>query len=114
LQTGRTNYVDNDRLAGSLGAEYRFAVLGTELKIGAQVQVHRLLPRYQRKLPTPTQPDGAVVAPERVRDELPDDAQLSGDPVAAAQGLQTNNPAWPGFASGGWVLGAALHLTVAL
>ena len=114
LQTGRSNYVDNDRIAGSLGAEYRFALLGTQMKIGAQVQVQRMLPRYQRKLPTPTQPDGAVLAPERVKDELPDDAQLSGDPVPAAQGLQTNNPGWPGFASGGFILGAALNLTVAL
>ena len=100
-QTGRTNYVDNDRMTGALGAEYRFPLWGTELKLGGSFQLHGPLPRYQRKLPTPTLPDGTVVAPKRVKDELPDDAQLSGEPVAAAQGLQTNNPGWPGFSSGG-------------
>ena len=61
---------------------------------------------------TPTRPDGKTIAPERVKDELPDDAQLAGEPVAAAEGLQTNNPGWPGFASGGWLLAATLHLEI--
>jgi hypothetical protein len=114
LQTGRTNYVDNDRIAGTLGAEYEFPVMKTNLKLGLQLQLHRLLPRYQRKLPTPTRPDGTIVNPELVKDELPDDAQLSGNPIAAAQGLQTNNPGWPGFASGGFILGGSIYLTLAL
>jgi len=113
-QTGRTNYVDNNRVSGSLGAEYNFSLLGTAISFGAQAQVHRLVPRYQFKLRTPTTPSGEVIAPERVKDELPDDAQKSGEPLASAEGLQTNNPGWPGFASGGWVLGAALYLRVAL
>jgi hypothetical protein len=113
LQRGRTNYVDNDRASGSVGAEYHFHLFGSALSLGTQLQVHRLVPRHQAKLPTPTQADGAVLDPERVKDELPDDAQRSGDPVAAAAGLQTNNPGWPGFASGGWIVAASLHLSVA-
>jgi len=70
--------------------------------------------RYQAKLETPTGPDGRNLAPALVKDELPDDAQVGGDPVATAQGLQTNNPGWPGFASRGWVLGGTVSLTVAL
>jgi hypothetical protein len=54
------------------------------------------------------------LAPNRVKDELPDDAQISGEPVASAAGLQTNNPGWPGFTSGGWILGGTRTLTVAL
>jgi len=113
-QTGRTNYVDNDRVSSSLGAQYRFNVLHTNIWIGAQFQLHHLFERYQAKLPTPTRPDGTNLAPERVLDEVPDDAQISGEPVASAGGLQTNNPGWPGFASGGWIFGGTLSLTVAL
>jgi len=113
-QTGRTNYVDNDRVTTGLGAEYSFELFGSNMKVGAQLHVHRLVPRDQVKLLTPTRPDGANLAPERVKDELPDDAQRSGQPVAGAGGLQTNNPGWPGFSSGGWITGGALYLSVAL
>jgi long-subunit fatty acid transport protein len=113
-QTGRTNYVDNDRISGSMGAQYRFNALNTDFWIGGQVQLHYLLERHQSKLPTPTRPDGANLAPDLVKDELPDDAQISGEPVASAEGLQTNNPGWPGYASGGWILGATVTFTVAL
>jgi hypothetical protein len=113
-QRGRSNYVDNDRVTGSLGAEYRFTLFNKEVSVGAQLQVHRLVPRYQSKLRTPTSPDGKNIAPERVKDELPDDAQKSGEPIAEAAGLQTNNPGWPGFASGGWITGGSLYVSVAL
>lgn len=113
-QTGRSNYVDNDRIAGTLGAQYRFNALRTDMWIGAQFQAHYLLERHQTKLMTPTSPDGRNIAPELVKDELPDDAQISGEPVAGAEGLQTNNPGWPGFSSGGWILGGTVTFTVAL
>ena len=35
-------------------------------------------------------------------------------PVAGAQGLQTNNPGWPGFESEGWVLVSALYFRVSI
>lgn len=114
LQTGRTNYVDNDRLGGSLGADYKFNALGTAMSVGAQLQAHYLIPRFQRKLPTPTSADGTNIAPERVKDELPDDAVLNGNPIIGAAGLQTNNPGWPGFSSGGWILAATVNMTVAM
>ena len=47
-------------------------------------------------------------------DEVPDDAvdgQL-GDPIAGRDGLQTNNPGFPGFGSEGWLLGGALNLSI--
>jgi long-chain fatty acid transport protein len=113
-QTGRTNYVDNDRVSTTLGAQYSFILLGANMNVGAQLHVHRLVTRDQVKLLTPTRPDGVNIAPERVKDEVPDDAQRSGKPVDGAQGLQTNNPGWPGFSSGGWITGAALYLSVAL
>jgi long-chain fatty acid transport protein len=111
-QTGRTNYVDNDRIGVVGGIDYKFELFGTALRVGAQLEGHRLLPRYQAKIPTPTSPDGRNHTPGLVADEVPDDAILNGQPVAGRQGLQTNNPGWPGFASEGWVLGGGVYLSV--
>jgi hypothetical protein len=113
-QTGRTSYVDNDRVSTALGGELGFALLGTDTHVGLQLQAHRLLPRHQAKLPTPTSPSGDDLAPELVKDEIPDDAQLSGVPLEGAEGLQTNNPGWPGFGSEGWILGSALYVRVSI
>jgi hypothetical protein len=113
-QTGRTNYVDDDRLGASLGSDVRFTLWGTDVRVGAQLQGHWLLYRHQTKLPTPTSPDGRNHTPELVKDEVPDDAQISGEPVAGVKGLQTNNPGWPGFGSTGVVLGGGVHLAVSL
>jgi hypothetical protein len=74
--------------------------------------MHSLLSRRQTKIPTPTRPDGDNLAPELVWDEVPDDAQISGEPLDGAEGLQTNNPGWPGFESGGWLLGTSVFLKV--
>ena len=112
-QTGRTNYVDNDRVSSVLGAEYHFRWLDTNMRIGANAQLHHLLERHQTKLMTPTQADGRVLAPERVKDEVPDDARISGEPVAGSEGLQTNNPGWPGFSSRGWIIGGTVHFALA-
>ncbi|HET8934597.1 MAG TPA: hypothetical protein VFN67_14210 [Polyangiales bacterium] len=112
LQTGRTNYIDNDRLSSALGTEYRFLLWDTKVRVGLNAQVHHLLQRHQTKLSTPTQGDGKVIEPERVLDEVPDDARISGEPVAGSNGLQTNNPGWPGFSSAGWILGGTLYFAV--
>ena len=37
---------------------------------------------------------------------------LSKTPIPRTDGLQTNNPGWPGFASEGWILGGALSVAV--
>jgi hypothetical protein len=109
-QTGRTNYVDGDRVASSAGFDYGLRPWGGALRIGVQVQVHRVLPRETQKLSAP--PGDAGGAPQLVVDEVPDDAVVGGQPLPGRDGLQTNNPGWPGYTSQGWVLGAGLHLTV--
>jgi hypothetical protein len=111
-QTGRTNYVDNDRLGFDGGADYTFALFGTALRVGAQLELHRLLPRYQAKIPTPTSPDGRNHTPALVVDEVPDDSVVGNQPLAGSKGLQTNNPGWPGFGSAGWIVGGGLYLSV--
>jgi hypothetical protein len=94
LQTGRSNYVDNDRLGFMAGSDYTVHVLGRRLRFGISAQVQSLLWRYQAK-------NDALI-----RDEFPDGAvDKSLHPLPGSAGLQTNNPGWPGFGSAGWILG---------
>ncbi len=113
LQTGRTNYVDNDRVGVDGGIDYKFSLLDTWFHVGANLEGHRLIERYQSKLPTPTFPDGQNHTPALVADEVPDDGVVNGQPIPGRQGLQTNNPGWPGFGSEGWIVGGGVYLSVA-
>lgn len=100
-QTGRSNYVDNDRLGAILGGEYNFEIGDLPFRVGAQLQAQSLLSRYQAKN------DSLIV------DELPDNTvDNKGKPVPGAAGLQTNNPGWPGFRSDGWILAAGVNLAL--
>jgi len=105
-QTGRTNYVDNDRVGVDAGVDYKFSLFDTPFHAGVQAEVQRLIPRYQAKLPTHGQPPALVI------DEVPDDSVVNAQPVAGSQGLQTNNPGWPGFGSAGWIVGGGVYLSV--
>jgi long-chain fatty acid transport protein len=110
LQTGRTNYVDNDRISTGAGFDYGFKAFKLEWRVGAQAQLHMLMERYQHKLDPSTSTDGT-----QVRDEFPDDAIDSrGRPIPSAAGLQTNNPGWPGFSSAGMLFGGGVNLAVLL
>jgi hypothetical protein len=121
-QTGRSNYVDNDRLAATTGVESEFDLWGGTFQLGAQLQAHRLFYRHVTKFATPTNPQpnpnltgfGDGYYPQLVIDEVPDDAVdgVLGEPIARREGLQTNNPGFPGFASEGWLLGASLNLSI--
>lgn len=99
-QTGRTNYVDNHRVAAAGGLAWRPSGAGGRLRLRLHAQAHRLLPRQTTK-------DGALIV-----DEVPDDAVVGGQPLVGREGLQTNNPGWPGFTSAGWILGLGLEATV--
>ncbi|MFI5298572.1 MAG: hypothetical protein ACHREM_10780 [Polyangiales bacterium] len=112
-QTGRSNYVDNDRVGTSLGMDYQFELFGAKWRVGGQLQLDRLIPKTTQKIITPTQADGQNHYPWLVTDEVPDDAVINGTPVAGRNGLQTNNPGFPGFSSEGWVYGGGLYFSVA-
>jgi hypothetical protein len=114
LQTGRKNYVDNDRLSGALGGECKFDVFGSALHVGLQFQTHYLVTRHQYKLPTPPSPSGDPGPAELVKDEVPDNVILDGLPLPGAQGLQTNNPGWPGFESAGVLIAGSVYLRAEL
>jgi hypothetical protein len=103
-QVGRSNYVDNDRVGAALGADFSWQIGPVQLRPGAQFFVDRLLQRHNTK-------DDA-----RITDELPDGSIFGSThaPVPGTQGLQTNNPGWPGFASAGWIWGGAVTLSTPL
>lgn len=99
LQSGRSNYVDNDRASVALGASYTFTPWGMPLEVGASAQFHALLART------------AVKLADQLIDEVPDDA-VGGTPrgpVPGREGLQTNNPGFPGFTSDGLLWAAGIH-----
>ncbi|MCC6619752.1 MAG: hypothetical protein IT385_00775 [Deltaproteobacteria bacterium] len=106
-QSGRENYVDSDRLGLSAGLEANFEVLGVDIRGSVGVQLHRLFPRSVVKRDS---------SPFAVRDEFPDDAEnpITGQGFPEAQGLQTNNPGFPGYTSEGWLFGAGVSLKVDL
>jgi long-chain fatty acid transport protein len=113
-QTGRTNYVDNDRLGASLSMEYALRLFDVDFKLGAQLQLYRMLERSVKKIAPPTA-GGVNQTPQLVWDEIPDDARRgNGTPVEGREGLQTNNPGWPGYSSLGWVSSGGIYLSVLL
>ena len=110
-QTGRTNYVDSDRLGAVGGFDYSFPLWGGKLRAGLQAQAHRVMQREVRKLETPPSPSGEPGNPDLVIDEVPDNAVYNGRPLEGREGLQTNNPGWPGFSSAGWLFGGGVYLS---
>ena len=102
-QGGRTNYVDNDRAVGSVGAGHRIELLGKSVELNWFLAVHHLLARDTNKaVATQTNCKAGVTV---VCDEVDDATKgTNGKPIAAASGLQTGNPGFPGFASWGNVL----------
>jgi hypothetical protein len=112
LQTGRTNYVDNDRIGVATGIGYDWhlgALNGAILRFAGQVQMHFLPERYQKKIDPTT--SGSL--PSLVIDERPDNVtDTRGMAVPEAAGLQTNNPGWPGFSSSGVITGGGVSVSL--
>lgn len=105
-QTGRTNYVDNARVLGSLGIEAPVRFLGKDLEAGVTVFGSVFLPRDVTKDPNAAHP---------VVDEYPDTTVdlRTGLPAAGTAGLQTNNPGYPGWKSTGYMVGAGATFRIA-
>jgi long-chain fatty acid transport protein len=114
-QTGRTNYVDNDRLGFAGGANVELPLSGTRarLRFGLQAQLHFLLQRYQAKLDPTSERFARDFYPGLVVDEWRDDStNQRGEVIAAAADLQTNNAGWPGFGSRGTIWGAGINVAL--
>ncbi len=111
-QTGRSNYVDNDRAGLSAGGDWETSLWGSRVRIGLDFVGHRLFERHVTKFLAPDVDDPDAY-PTLVRDEVPDDSiDVLGTAVPNRDGLQTNNPGFPGFASEGWVVGGGFHVAV--
>jgi len=105
-QRGRSSHVDNDRVGVSAAWDWTIPLGSIELVAGLQLQVQALVERRVRK---------SADARDPVLDEFPDAVDLASErPIAASHGLQTNNPGYPGFTSGGWLLGASAWLRLRL
>lgn len=114
LQTGRTNYVDNDRFGFAAGVSYEFPISEkTALRVGLNGQLHVLPERSQRKIDPKSEPYADKSYPQLVQDEWVDGAVDNREQVIPESfGLQTNNPGWPGFSSKGVILGGGLNLAL--
>ena len=111
-QTGRTNYVDNDRAMASVGASYAFDAFGQPLRLDWALQLQLLFNRTTEKAVREDYPD-CEPGVDELCDEVPDDTSdpRTGQPYAAAEGLQTGNSGFPGFTSGGWLGAVVLELS---
>lgn len=110
-QVGRSNYVDNDRLVVAVGASHAIELLGRPVELAWHLGLQRLIARDTNKQALTVHPPcGAAVA--ELCDELADDTKdpATGLPSAAAQGLQTGNPGFPGWTSQGTLLSLGLDL----
>ncbi len=89
LQTGRYNYVDNDRLSRS--DSYKLDFGKVSLKLSAQI--HYLIEMENKK-----SINGGII------DEFPDSIDIkTGNDIESSYGFQSNNLGYPGFSSSGWI-----------
>lgn len=114
LQTGRTNYVDNDQYSIGANVSYKLPIgEKTALKFGLTGQVHILTERSQTKLDPKSSTFSNGSYSQLVQDEWVDGAKNNRDEVLeGSYGLQTNNPGWPGFSSKGVIAGGGLNVSL--
>ena len=99
-QIGRTNYADSDKFMGSVGHKLDFVVFEQHFGVDVGLQYWHMMERKVYK------------DPSMIVDEFPDDAtSIIGDlPIPEAQGLQTNNPGYPGYKIGGYMVLASFNM----
>jgi long-subunit fatty acid transport protein len=103
-QVGRTNYVDNSRAMASIGAGHSISLAGLDLELGWFLQFQGLVARETDKdvlLAYPNCEPGVTALCDEVPNDLRD--PRNGELLEGTGGLQTSNPGFPGFASGGWM-----------
>lgn len=99
-QIGRTNYADSDTFGATLGSRFDFLIadqkFGVDIGLQAWFMRHREVWKDQSLIP----------------DEFADGiTTVIGDlPMPEANGLQTNNPGFPGYSLGGYMILASINL----
>ena len=93
-QDGRKNYVDNDQIMMSAGYTHTTKLEYKHSKLALDVTpITSLLETIGKK----TSSDTPIV------DELPNSVSIkTGELIPESEGLQTNNPGFPGFSSHGF------------
>jgi hypothetical protein len=75
--------------------------------------VHLLSERSQTKIDPTQAPYAGKTYPQLVRDEWADGAvDNRSQAIPESNGLQTNNPGWPGFSSRGTILGGGINIAL--
>lgn len=112
-QTGRSNFVDNDKLALSAGVGGILKYGETDITINLHTQLLNLLSRKTVKKQLDAYPACTSSVTDTICDELTaaDIDPGTQQPWEGSEGLQTGNPGFPGWSSGGWVLAAGLDAT---
>ncbi len=108
-QTGRSNYVDNDRVAVALGYTEYFKFEKFTLAGGVSVQTQVLIKETTTK--TRVEYDDSTDAPyNSVVDEYPELTDAEGDVYPGSIGFQTNNPGYPGYWTRGIIFGSGIYV----
>lgn len=110
--SGRFNYVDNDRFVTAVGSEHALLFDESRLVFSWHVQAHWLLTStVNKRVPDTIVPCGPGVT--EICDEVPNTSidPDTGEPYVLGQGLQTSNPGFPGWTSGGVVASAGAEIT---
>ncbi|NMB75532.1 MAG: hypothetical protein GYA21_10440 [Myxococcales bacterium] len=101
-QTGRTNYVDNERIHLGAGYQWRLDFGKSRMALAAHLYAAHLLHRSVEKNPSASHP---------VFDEFPDSVDIATNQfIGESAGFQSNNPGYPGFTSDGWIFSAGISL----
>lgn len=113
-QTGRTNYVDNNSIVWGIGMNkfFKLKKQNTGVYVGIYTQFQFFIPKsVQKDVPHPYKTCATGV--KEICDEVPDTLKdpQTGKQLPQAKGLQTGNPGFPGFSSGGWYAVAGLDVT---
>lgn len=108
-QTGRTNYVDNDRIAVGFGAGSDVTVWDLDLTIDVGFQVQAFITERVDKArgAHPDCGEGVVALCDEFADIEADTALVR---AADTVGLQTGNPGFPGYTHGGYLVAASIDV----
>lgn len=98
-QTGRSNYADNDRVALASGVGGTLDVFGNDIGVDLHMQVLLLPSRTHRKEMSDTY------------ESCEADTLALCDEDGSIPGLQTGNPGFPGFTSGGFIVTGGVTLS---
>jgi len=94
MQKGRTNYADNDVMMVAVGHIFDFEILKHQFSAELGFQFWYMFDRVVYK------------DPGQVRDEFADGSVslFGGEVMNESYGLQTNNPGFPSYKQGGWMV----------